>query len=503
MDTLGRPELLNDLEALQLQGEGIRKAIGFSTTIMKLRKGAHATEVGSDNPTRLDQSADVLVRMKSELTGISPTAGGWVGTFSLDTASTAAIRRFEGAVQEHAKQSGKKLAFVSALSEPMEHNGAAGTAARLDTKARAARRRLCARARRAPPPLRAPATLLNRAPPRRRAQIGEYASQILHSRFTDNEEELIFGPGEAVLDLYANPPTGACDVTLHVRRRPPAPRAPLPLRPRPAPRARARSPLSGRPPPSQMMGYWHDNTKFGPLVYLHAAAGFPKSTPASPTLEPTGSIAGGEKLLVRGTSYGGAVEEPAVEVKPMAIENNTQIGKVRFIPFSIPSTIEDPVLVSPIQTPVQSAEPSPSSTPLVERRAARPRTPSSELKLEAKLEELTPPCSGRSSDVDDVQGSVGDLDLGAEGWASRCDEVAPTKCDTTPSKLRRLASGGKAMVPSPLGKSGPVGRTLLDEAGEAVGAAARAIGGAAALAIGGPAARCSEVARTSARAIDF
>ena len=59
-------ELLNDLEALQLQGEGIRKAIGFSTTIMKLRKGAHATEVGSDNPTRLDQSADVLVRMKSE-----------------------------------------------------------------------------------------------------------------------------------------------------------------------------------------------------------------------------------------------------------------------------------------------------------------------------------------------------------------------------------------------------------------------------------------------------
>ena len=50
---------------------------------------------------------------------------------------------------------------------------------------------------------------------------------------------------------------------------------------------------------------------------------------------------------------------------------------------------------------------------------------------------------------------------------------------------------------------GPVGRTLLDEAGEAVGAAARAIGGAAALAIGGPAARCSEVARTSARAIDF
>ena len=252
-----------------------------------------------------------------------------------------------------------------------------------------------------------------------------------------------------------------------------------------------------------MMGYWHDNTKFGPLVYLHAAAGFPKSTPASPTLEPTGSIAGGEKLLVRGKSYGGAVEEPAVEVKPMAIENNTAIGKVRFIPFSIPSTIEDPVLVSPIQTPVQSAEPSPSSTPLVERRAARPRTPSSELKLEAKLEELTPPCSGRSSDVDDVQGSVGDLDLGAEGWASRCDEVAPTKCDTTPSKLRRLASGGKAMVPSPLGKSGPVGRTLLDEAGEAVGAAARAIGGAAALAIGGPAARCSEVARTSARAIDF
>ena len=86
MDTLGRPELLNDLEALQLQGEGIRKAIGFSTTIMKLRKGAHATEVGSDNPTRLDQSADVLVRMKSELTGISPTAGGWVGTFSLDPA---------------------------------------------------------------------------------------------------------------------------------------------------------------------------------------------------------------------------------------------------------------------------------------------------------------------------------------------------------------------------------------------------------------------------------
>ena len=81
--------------------------------------------------------------------------------------------------------------------------------------------------------------------------------------------------------------------------------------------------------------------------------------------------------------------------------------------------------------------------------------------------------------------------------------MAPTKCDTTPSKLRRLASGGKAMVPSPLGKSGPVGRTLLDEAGEAVGAAARAIGGAAALAIGGPAARCSEVARTSARAIDF
>ena len=146
MDTLGRPELLNDLEALQLQGEGIRKAIGFSTTIMKLRKGAHATEVGSDNPTRLDQSADVLVRMKSELTGISPTAGGWVGTFSLDPASTAAIRRFEGAVQEHAKQSGKKLAFVSALSEPMEHNGAAGTAARLDTKARTARRRLCARA---------------------------------------------------------------------------------------------------------------------------------------------------------------------------------------------------------------------------------------------------------------------------------------------------------------------------------------------------------------------
>ena len=155
MDTLGRSELLNDLEALQLQGEGIRKAIGFSTTIMKLRKGAHATEVGSDNPTRLDQSADVLVRMKSELTGISPTAGGWVGTFSLDPASTASIRRFEGAVQEHAKQSGKKLAFVSALSEPMEHNGAAGTAARLDTKARAAaaasarapaaRRRLCAR----------------------------------------------------------------------------------------------------------------------------------------------------------------------------------------------------------------------------------------------------------------------------------------------------------------------------------------------------------------------
>ena len=37
-----------------------------------------------------------------------------------------------------------------------------------------------------------------------------------------------------------------------------------------------------------------------------------------------------------------------------------------------------------------------------------------------------------------------------------------------------------------LGKSGPIGRTLLDEAGEAAGAAARAIGGAAALAIGGP-----------------
>ena len=41
MDTLGRSELLNDLEALQLQGEGIRKAIGFSTTIMKLPAPLH------------------------------------------------------------------------------------------------------------------------------------------------------------------------------------------------------------------------------------------------------------------------------------------------------------------------------------------------------------------------------------------------------------------------------------------------------------------------------
>ena len=29
---------LKDLDTLQLQGEGIRKAIGFSTTIMKLRR---------------------------------------------------------------------------------------------------------------------------------------------------------------------------------------------------------------------------------------------------------------------------------------------------------------------------------------------------------------------------------------------------------------------------------------------------------------------------------
>ena len=289
MDTLGRPELLNDLEALQLQGEGIRKAIGFSTTIMKLRKGAHATEVGSDNPTRLDQSADVLVRMKSELTGISPTAGGWVGTFSLDPASTAAIRRFEGAVQEHAKQSGKKLAFVSALSEPMD-NGAAGTAAR-PTPRRAPPPPLRARLPRAA--LRAPATLLNRAPPRRRAQIGEYASQILHRASPTTRRS--FFPGRRCSTTH---PDRARDVTLHGVA---AARARAPLPPRPAPRTRARLPLSGRPPPSQMMGYWHDNTKFG-LLCTSTPRRASRSRRRRRRRRADGPIAGGEKLLVRGKS---------------------------------------------------------------------------------------------------------------------------------------------------------------------------------------------------------
>lgn len=64
------------------------------------------------------------------------------------------------------------------------------------------------------------------------AKVSEYFGRMLHSSFVDNTGAAIHLPGDEVLKVHAKPPLGVCSPTLH------------------------------------LMGYWHDKTKYGPLIYL-------------------------------------------------------------------------------------------------------------------------------------------------------------------------------------------------------------------------------------------
>ena len=152
-----------------------------------------------------------------------------------------------------------------------------------------------------------------------------------------------------MLDLYANPPIGPCDATLH------------------------------------FMGYWHDNTKYGPLVYLQSATDFGATTPqASPMINtpPPSKLQWAERVHkwqeASAVDDGGAAERAVVisseveyEVEPgppktpkspvrlaaahphlaaAHLHFPLPTPQVRFIPFSIPSKIEKPTLRSPARS---------------------------------------------------------------------------------------------------------------------------------------------------------
>ena len=71
-------------------------------------------------------------------------------------------------------------------------------------------------------------------PPPVPRQLSEYHGLLMSSSFCDvnREGETAYGPGDKILKLHARPPLGPCSPTVH------------------------------------FMGYWHDKTKFGPLIYL-------------------------------------------------------------------------------------------------------------------------------------------------------------------------------------------------------------------------------------------
>ena len=65
-------------------------------------------------------------------------------------------------------------------------------------------------------------------------------------------DKYMYGPGDKILSLHARPPLGSCSPTLH------------------------------------FMGYWWDQTKFGPLVYLNSTnlVNEPKSPKKAPRSVP-------------------------------------------------------------------------------------------------------------------------------------------------------------------------------------------------------------------------
>ena len=151
------------------------------------------------SPTRRSSSAshDIIVKLPlTQLVEIQPSESGWFAVFTIDEKAKNAFDNFVQAGRRHFKQTRFQAGYICPFSEPRAHEARMGAHSRLHV------------------------------------QISEYCGKVLNTTVCDSEKNVLYQPGDKLVDIYQKVPLGPCTVSIH------------------------------------MMGYWYDLTKQGPLLYL-------------------------------------------------------------------------------------------------------------------------------------------------------------------------------------------------------------------------------------------
>lgn len=146
---------------------------------------------------RRNSTHDILLNLPNvELVEVAPRDSGWFAVFTIDKITKDAIDAFVTTGRRHFKENRFQAGYISPFSEPLQHEVRKGAYARVSV------------------------------------QISEYCGKVMHTTFTNEDDEVEHGPGDELLDVYQKAPLGLCAATIH------------------------------------LMGYWYDLTKQGPLLYL-------------------------------------------------------------------------------------------------------------------------------------------------------------------------------------------------------------------------------------------
>ena len=197
---------------------------GFSPPASPQQVSRWSDSTGVTPPTPSPQTPgaarspqEIFVRLpRAELVEIQPRDAGWFAVLTVDKQTKEAIEAFVSTGRRRFKETRLNAGYISPFSDPLPHELRAGAHARVAF------------------------------------QMSEYLGKMLHSSFLSPDGELLFGPGDELLDVHQKPPLGPCSAVVH------------------------------------MMGYWYDRTKQGPLLYLTEVGmltRIPNVSPVQPTLE--------------------------------------------------------------------------------------------------------------------------------------------------------------------------------------------------------------------------